>query len=195
MIECIKGRVISVDRFGIILSVNDIIHIKINCNGNAFYKYLDKELLLYTHIRYNETNNEFECFGFIRKEEKELFLKLQKVSGIGPKLAMNIIYSVPLEDLIINIANGNLSYFEQIKGVGKKTAARIVLELKENVKKEFKESDTEFDMKDDLKSEIALALYSLGFTQNDVNCAINSLGDIDNIEDGIKKALRELSKI
>ena len=85
------------------------------------------------HTYYHVREDQAVLFGFNSKEEKTMFLKLLKVNGVGPKLAITILSGVTISDLAISIMNADTSYLNKIKGVGKKTAERIVLELKEKV--------------------------------------------------------------
>lgn len=83
-------------------------------------------LKIHTHVR----EDALTLFGFLSQREKDLFLKLVSISGIGPKLAIAILSGAPVEELASAIASGNLARLTAIPGVGRKTAERVVLELK-----------------------------------------------------------------
>lgn len=85
------------------------------------------------HTYYYVREDQAVLFGFNSLEEKHMFLKLIKVNGVGPKLAITILSGINISDLAITIMNADTSALNKIKGVGKKTAERIVLELKEKV--------------------------------------------------------------
>jgi len=196
MIDSIVGVVEEVQNNFIVLNYNNIF-LRIFCNTSQFFSLIGKEKRIYVHIRFNESLSELECYGFLTKEERELFLKLQRVSGIGAKLALQIMSAIPYEELIIEIAKGNSSRLEKVKGIGKKTASRIVLELKETLKKEFKIESSQASKKEDSKLEdISLALLSLGYEMDEINEVLSS-EDFSglSIEEGIKEALKRLSRL
>ena len=88
------------------------------------------ELRTYTHVR----EDALQLFGFAAAEEEELFHLLIAVSGVGPRLALNILSGMPAAELATAILNGELTRLTKISGVGKKTAERLVLELKDKLK-------------------------------------------------------------
>ncbi|WP_039765446.1 MULTISPECIES: Holliday junction branch migration protein RuvA [unclassified Caldicellulosiruptor] len=196
MIDSIVGVIEEIQNNFILLNYKNVI-LKIFCITSQFLDLIGQEKRIYIHIKFNENLSELECYGFLTKEERELFLKLQRVSGIGAKLALQIISTIPYEELIIEIAKGNSSRLEKVKGIGKKTASRIILELKETLKKEFKIESSQAIKKEDSKlEEISLALLSLGYEMDEINEALSS-EDFSSlsIEDGIKEALRRLSRL
>jgi Holliday junction DNA helicase RuvA len=83
----------------------------------------------YHHVREDQD----VLFGFDRREEKTMFLKLNKVNGVGPKMAITILSGINIADLATSIITGDISLLNKVKGVGKKTAERIILELKGSV--------------------------------------------------------------
>ncbi len=87
------------------------------------------QLLIHTHVR----EDALALFGFLTQEEKTLFEKLIDVSGIGPKLAVTVLSGLPTPDLIASIRHGQVEQLVRIPGVGKKTAERIVLELRDKL--------------------------------------------------------------
>ena len=84
-------------------------------------------LNIHTHLR----EDAIQLFGFLTAAEKESFLLLTAVSGIGPKLALSVLSTLPVQDLMSSIQAGNIEKLATVPGIGKKSAARIVLELKE----------------------------------------------------------------
>lgn len=86
---------------------------------------------VYTHVR----DDAILLFGFLSGEEKELFVLLISVSGIGPKLALNILSHIPAPALLAALADGDVKRLSSLPGIGKKTAERLVLELREKVPK------------------------------------------------------------
>lgn len=92
---------------------------------------LESEQKIYTYLNVKE--DEMSLYGFLNKAEKEMFVHLISISGIGPKLALSIMGGIELNDLAICIVSGNAAALNGIKGVGKKTAERIIIELKDKI--------------------------------------------------------------
>ena len=93
-----------------------------------------KKIYVYLNVK----EDEMSLYGFSNKAEKAMFLHLISISGIGPKLAISILSGVDLKDLAMYIVSGNSSQLNKIKGVGKKTAERIIIELKDKLAGEYK---------------------------------------------------------
>ena len=169
---------------------------------STFY-YLPEELekvslYIYTYVR----ENLFQLFGFQTDIEKEIFLLLISVTGIGPKLALNILSGIGVDELLHAIRAGNSEKLSSIPGVGKKTAQRITLELKEKAsslpsgiettpRKEVKIEDGEiFD-------DAISALTNLGYTHKSAKKAVESVlkkNSEMNLESVIRKALQDLAQ-
>ena len=131
MIAYIKGKVI--DRFdgGVVLENNGIGY-EIFCSAEAFNRLLEKgEGGVYTYFQVKEDG--VALFGFDTKDEKTMFLKLISVSGIGPKIGIGILSGMRVCDLATAIATSDVKTLSKIKGLGKKSAERIILELRESV--------------------------------------------------------------
>ncbi len=119
---------------------------------------------LFIHMQTREDG--ISLFGFLRKEEKALFEKLISVSGIGPKGAITILSSGRIEEIVSSIAAGNAIGLSKIKGIGKKTAERIIVELRDKVEATVDSVlanyiDTSFS------GDAGIALISLGFTKKE----------------------------
>src|SRR5438445_8623619 len=101
---------------------------------NAFYRLPEPGdpvcLLIHTHVR----DDALQLYGFLEREEKDLFLLLTSVSGIGPRLALNILSGTPSHELEDALEAGDLVRLVAIPGVGKKTAERLVVELRDKIK-------------------------------------------------------------
>lgn len=145
-------------------------------------------------------NEEPKLYGFVSSSERVMFEKLQSVSGIGPAMAMNIVSSSSLEELYSAILQEDLSLFKKIKGVGVKTAKRIILELKATLEKEgpMEMATPTASIPSTVKSDTIAALLSLGHTYEVAWQAVNkaqekipqeSSGDLELL---LKEALAEL---
>ncbi len=161
-----------------------------------------QECTLYTHLIVREET--MELYGFLSREERELFLDLIGVSGVGPKSALGVLGSLPLQDLRLAILTGDVGMLSRAQGVGKKTAQRISLELKDKLSKDALSSDTaagafaaiEADSAaKDMLSEAMLALKSLGYSPVEAADAIKSVkSQAETPDELIKQALRYMAQ-
>lgn len=156
------------------------------------------KLLIYQHVR----EDILQLFGFATQEEREMFLLLISISGIGPKSALGIISSISVKDLKHAIANENLALLTAVPGIGKKTAQRIVVELKDKVAKMGLTSDAGSRLAASGSSQTAdeamMALISLGYHKAIAEKAIvRALQENSNtpmsLQELIKAALRYAS--
>lgn len=153
-------------------------------------------LHIYTHVR----EDTLSLFGFSSHLERDLFMLLISVSGIGPKLAVNILSGIGPQELLQAIALGNANRLKAIPGVGKKTAERIVLELKDKAArlggKEIEVAHPPVMAQDTLSSDALSALINLGYAPNAAKKAVDKAQQTvnnDSLEALIKEALRLLS--
>lgn len=159
--------------------------------------YKEVNLYIYTHVR----EDAISLFGFSTELEKHIFMLLISVSGIGPKLALNILSGIGPEELMSAIANSDTVRIQRIPGVGKKTAQRIALELKEKIpltSEILKGGDAESRIVPEHRSLIddALsALINLGYTSRSAKEAVEKAYKNNNYQDLetlIKESLRHL---
>lgn len=131
-------------------------------------------LQIYTQVR----EDAIQLFGFRTGLEKEIFLKLLSVSGVGPKLALTLLSGMSAEELIQAILSGNLVQLTGIPGVGRKTAERLVLELKDKLKSlattEVAQGQEAATSDVSLKSDVVSALINLGWQQAMAEKAVNA---------------------
>jgi Holliday junction DNA helicase RuvA len=157
---------------------------------------------LYTHLIIRD--EAMELYGFLTREERELFLNLISVSGVGPKSAVCILGSLPIEDLRLAILTGDVGLLSRAQGIGKKTAQRISLELKDKLAKdaltfgsgygEYAIGEMDLTAKDAL-SEAMLALKSLGYSPVEAADAIKNVkGQAETSDELIKLALRYMAQ-
>jgi Holliday junction DNA helicase RuvA len=145
------------------------------------------ELYIYTHL----TDNSLSLYGFFSREEKEIFLKLISISGIGPKLALNILSGIEASDLEDAIRRSDVTRISLIPGIGKKTALRIAVELQEKLEMKEKVLETEgFQEKEDLIS----ALMNLGFKRREVERAVDDTIKVHSPKADFETLLRESLK-
>ena len=177
MIGYLKGRVLSHDN-GVVLLENNGVGYEINCSREVYNKLIqEKSGEVYTYLAVREDG--MFLYGFDSLEEKNMFLKLITVSGVGPKMGITILSGLSLDDLAVKIATSDVKGLSKVKGLGKKTAERIILELREKIG-EVSESDSETQVeitKEDMDIEkenqdAIIALMSLGFTKKECITAV-----------------------
>ncbi len=145
------------------------------------------ELFVYTHL----TDNSLSLYGFSTAEEREIFLKLISISGIGPKLALNILSGIEASDLEEAIRKSDVTRISLIPGIGKKTALRIAVELQEKLEKKERALDApSFEERDDLIS----TLMNLGFKRKEVETVVDETIQSLSLEAGFDTLLRESLK-
>lgn len=136
-------------------------------------------------------------FGFATSPEREMFLKLTQVSGVGPKIAIAILSGTSIGELSLAIASGNAKRISAIKGVGKKTAEKICVELKDKVNAIEALAATSRSSKDDVKApmlrDAILALSALGFNEETANRMVTQVvqenPSVSDVETVIRLAL------
>ncbi|OGU27418.1 MAG: Holliday junction DNA helicase RuvA [Ignavibacteria bacterium GWA2_35_9] len=193
MIGFLNGSIISIKPTKLLLDVNGVGYL-VNISINTFENISDKKeisLHIYTSVK----EDSITLFGFYSETEKEMFELLISVSGIGPKLALNVLSGIQVDDLKTAIEAGNISRIVAIPGVGRKTAERVVLELRSKVDKII-EMESRGDSYS-IKSEAVSALTTLGYNYKTAESAVrdilSSAKDI-SLEELIKKALGNLNK-
>lgn len=154
------------------------------------------KLLIHHHI----TDNDQRLFGFSSPEEKELFELLITVKGVGPKLGLTILSGLPATQITAAIVQSDKSALTGISGIGKKTAERMLLELKDKITDISAEmaAGSTGSVSGNLKQEAVSALESLGFRKRDAEKAVTSAGgdnaSIDDVQQLVKKALSLLNR-
>jgi holliday junction DNA helicase RuvA len=131
-------------------------------------------------------------FGFGSEQERKIFKQLIKVNGIGPKVALSILSGISLNELMKAINHSESDLLVKIPGIGKKTADRLVLELKDKFK-DIPSSSSTSKMPSQL-DDIQNALIGLGYSQKDATTIVRELPDEISVNDGIRQALKMLSK-
>jgi Holliday junction DNA helicase RuvA len=150
------------------------------------------ELAIHTHLR----ENALELFGFASVDEKVLFGALITVSGVGPRMALNILSGMPTGDLIDALGAGNVARLVSIPGVGKRTAERLVVELQDRVRKLAASSAGDGrTAASATESEAVSALVNLGYRQAEAERAVRTAiaRDGGDLAEVIRRSLRKLS--
>lgn len=201
MISYLRGRVLTTTAETVILDVNGVGY-EAYCSGGAFKKIVQGEIAeLYTYLQVKEDG--VTLFGFESPKEKELFLKLISVSGVGPKMGISILASLNAEDFAQAVATADVKRLSAVKGLGKKTAEKIVLELHGKISaaevldasgdRMTAATETPVQTKLSLEDEDAVAaLMGLGFTRSESLQAVKRAHDAGarGVEEIIMKALQ-----
>lgn len=169
--------------------------VQISLNTFGQLEALD-EVKLFTHLIVREDAH--YLFGFIEEEEKELFIRLISVSGIGPNTARVILSYMTPGEAASAILTDNVAAFKKVKGVGPKTAQRIILDLKDKIAKDAITASPAVKISaTGIRDEAISALVALGFQKTQVTKVVDqvlsSQPDIDQVETLIKSVLRQLS--
>ena len=196
MIDQISGKIISINDNYVVLAVGGL-GIKVNISANFASKLVNEDLItLVTYLNVRE--DALDLYGFKNESERNLFLMLISISGIGPKLAVSILSGVELKELKSNIISGDIKSLTSIPGVGAKTAKRIIIELKDKLSKT---TTTELGFEDNFGSKISKdvlsALVGLGYSESmatEVIKRMNPAKSDKSIESLIKEALKILNE-
>ena len=190
MYYSMRGKVLVIKEDFIVLEVNNIGYEIFISHSDNFY--LEQEVLVYLHEVVRE--DEHYLVGFASLEEKEVFMSLISVKGIGPKTALGALSATTPSNFINAIENSDIKYLKKLPGIGPKAASQIVLDLKGHlVATEVKVSKNKLTGN---LLEVHDALKTLGFKSSDIEKVLNSLKDKEGIgsEALLKEALRLLRK-
>lgn len=149
---------------------------------------------LFTHLQVKEDAH--VLFGFFDKMEKDMFVLLTGVSGVGAATARMMLSSLKPEEVSRAIIQGNVKLLESVKGIGKKTAERLVLELKDKMGKQSLDTNLSVQLGNSLEQDALNALTALGITRSQAENAIQKIIRVEpsvlKLEDLIKKALKAI---
>lgn len=184
MYAYIRGKVTEIDSNYIVVDNNGIGYMIYTASPYSFNIDEEYTVYLYQYVR----EDEISLYGFKTLEEKEMFLKLISVKGLGCKMALPMIALGSPEGIIDAIERENILYLKKFPKIGDKVARQIILDLKGKlISKEDISSVNNFD-------ELSEALKSLGYKQADINKVIKNINPSDDIEVQIKNALKLLLK-
>lgn len=190
MISFIKGKIINKTLTEIVVLTNGGVGYQIAVNPRHLDKFLlnsEAEVLTYLVVREDAMN----LYGFASEQEKQLFLFLISVSGVGPKSALHILSSGETEEIRRAIASGDVDYLSKMHGVGKKTAERISVELKDKMGLIVGSSKSSSDFSSNV-GEVIQALMAMGYKEAQARQAVKNLDDSKNSEELLKEALKQM---
>ena len=151
---------------------------------------------LFTHMYVRE--DAMLLYGFYTEDEYDLFLTLTSINGIGPKVAMGILSAIDPKQFCLAISTKNIGMLTKLPGIGKKTAERMLLELKDKIGPITDDGVTDLTVNvasGDIVEEGIQALIALGYNQNEIMPIVKRIGkNVESVESLIKLALREFSR-
>ena len=194
MYAYLQGKFTSKSPAQVYLDVHGIgYEVNISLNTFSAIQHLN-EGKLFVHLQVKEDAH--TLFGFFEKEEKEIFLLLIGVSGVGAATARMMLSSIRPDEVNRAIIQGNVRLLESVKGIGKKTAERLVLELKDKINKQAISAGNVYLAGNTLEHDALTALTALGISrvqaEQSIQKIIRSQPDISQLEELIKKALKAI---
>ncbi len=193
MIVAIEGTLVSKGANAIIVKAGPV-SLTLNVPGSTLSRLgpAGSEVTLHTHLHVREDN--ISLYGFSSRQEMILFEQLITVSGIGPKVALSLLTTLSTEQMVSAIISGNADLLSQVPGIGKKTAGRIVLELKGKLEKGWEgEIIPSFGQAD---ADAVAALTGLGYSIREATQALSNIPQTEDIslEEKVRLALQKLAK-
>lgn len=192
MFAKLKGKISDIFGDFIILDVADVGY-RVETIQNEFLVGEEKSFFIYTHVR----ENEIRLFGLKTKNEYLLFVDLIGISGVGPKLAQNILRQIPFETIMSAISDKNIDTL-LVKGVGKKTAQRIIIDMSSKLENYSWDSSTvKNNLSNEFKAQSQQALQNLGFNRDEINNIIKEYSvnyTEEKLELLVKFALKHINK-
>jgi Holliday junction DNA helicase RuvA len=208
MIAHLSGTLLSKQPNSVILEVGGVGY-EVNIPVSTFYDLEEPgsnvQLRIYTHVR----EDTLQLFGFKTARERELFLRVISVSGIGPQLGIKLLSGMSADEMIVSIRTNNLAKLTLIPGIGRKTAERLVMELRDKVAS-LSSPELEQELgattaagvpvttEDSMRADVLSALLNLGYQRGSAEKAVNSAmdegGDI-SVELILRRSLRKLAKV
>jgi len=187
MIGYLKGILIQKTPQQVVIDVDGVgycVHIPLSTYFKLSEVKEPVELFIYTHL----SDSALALYGFSSEEERELFTKLISISGIGPKLALNVLSGMEPDELKQAIQESNVARIARIPGIGKKTALRIAMELQEKLEKKEKLLSSRAARE---REDLISALVNLGFRRREVEGVVDEAIRHLTPEAGFEKLLRE----
>ena len=193
MITHIRGKLVEKNPTYVVVEAGGLGYF-LNISLNTFSQLPDDEsVFLYTYLSVKEDSQ--TLFGFTTKIERELFKLLISVSGVGPSIARTMLSSMSTDEIKHAIATGNSDVIQSVKGIGAKTAQRVIIDLKDKILKTFSIDEVSVPLSNTTKEEALSALEVLGFMRKHAEKVIDKILVSDanlKVEQLIKMALKKL---
>ena len=193
MITHIRGKLIEKNPTSAIIEANGVGY-WINISLNTYSQLPDSEaVFLFTYISVKEDSH--TLYGFSTKVEREIFKLLISVSGVGPSIARTMISSMTTDEIQHAIASGNVGLIQSVKGIGTKTAQRVLVDLKDKILKTYAIDEVFVSESNTNKNEALSALETLGFARKQIEKVCDKIvmdDPLSSVETIIKQALKNL---
>ncbi len=191
MIAYISGKVLDINEKFAIVETSGLGY-KVFCPADTLGRlHAGGNASLFTYLSVRE--DALDLYGFASQDEQGFFELLLTVSGIGPKGALSILSTTNTDTLKQAIASGDAGYLNKIGGIGRKTAEKIILELKDKLRAHGKNENTEVSMR--AESDVVEALKSLGYSQNEARDVLKEIpSSLEGTNARIKEALKILGR-
>jgi len=202
VIAFVKGRVEDLTEENVVIEVGGIgYNVKISTGTAAMISGIGEEIKLYTYTSVRE--DAFQLFGFLSKDELEIFKKLITVNGIGPKGGLSILSVMSADDIRFAVVSGDAKMLAKAPGIGKKTAERLILDLKDKISLEdtliHKEmagvtGTSAISAENPARNEAVEALTALGYSATDALRAVKAvqISEDTDVETILKQALKNM---
>lgn len=196
MIGWLNGKIVDLPQPGkLVLDVNGVGY-DVETSLSTYFQLESNKGLVSIFIHTVVREDAFLLYGFIDKQERSLFRSLIKVNGVGPKMAIAILSSITPDDFIRSIQQENTAFLTKIPGIGKKTAERLIVEMKDTLRQFSLDSTTETKHSFYHQNEAISALEALGYKTQEATKIINQIDDGQkNAEQLIRQALQRLAKV
>jgi Holliday junction DNA helicase RuvA len=199
MIALISGKIVHKGISHVIVDVHGVGY-RIFIPLTTFYELPEAGQVITLHVHTNVKQDAINLFGFYTVQERDLFQLMISVSGIGPKMSMNILSGISAQELLRAISGGNVGKLVNIPGVGKKMAERLILELKEKVIKkmmieEMPAADDQHQAGEIIIEDALSALVNLGYKSNVAKDALDKVLQASEEELGMDQLLKKTLKI
>lgn len=191
MIGWLAGKLLATDKDRIVVDVNGIGYQVIPSAGVVRNKVKigeDIRLFVYTHVR----EDQLSLFGFSNLEEKQMFELLLSVSGVGPKSALSVLSRGNPGEVRDAVANADVEFFQSVSGLGKKTAQRIIIDLKSKLG-DLEELDLQ-GKNEPAAKELIMALKSMGFSADEAKAAVKRVDLQLPLDKQIRLALKQIGE-
>lgn len=197
MLAYIKGNVTEIGTDEVIVETGGIGFSVFTSTQTSAKLTKNQAITIYTHLNVRE--DDMSLFGFLSKEERSVFELLINVSGVGPKSALSILSCLSVDELRMAVLSDDYKAIAKANGIGPKTAQRIVIELRdkfhlEDVLDAYNEDSVNSSASEDVVSETAMALSSLGYSNVEALRAIKKVPNSDgmSVEQLLKEALKKI---
>ena len=193
MINHIDGKLVEKTPTQIVIDCNGIGY-SVNISLQTFSKINDERCKLFTHLSIKEDSH--TLYGFYTENERKLFRYLISVSGVGPSTAQVILSTYKSDEIINYISSSDVNAIKNVKGIGLKTAQRIIIDLKDKVTKSAISEEISFGLNNTIQNEALSALVALGFSkkiaQQKIDKALRNKQDNFDVETLVRESLSQM---